>query len=130
VVLEQLARFSLDRLVAVCLRPVHLHDLAVHLKPIHLLHGLQRRLLAVEDDECLALALQTALCDHVEYGAVVLEDAGEGLFHGVDFDALLEVVDLVAIASALAHSCALRTVLTYILHNLRLALQRGPTFWA
>jgi hypothetical protein len=106
VVVEQLWRLSLDRLVAVCLRPMHLHDLAVHLEPVHLLYRLQRGLFAVEDNERLALALQAALRDNIENRTVVLEDSSQGLLHGIDLNALLEVVDLVL--SAIAPPSAMR----------------------
>lgn len=106
VIVEQFRRFSLDCLVAVCLRPVHLHDLAVHLEPVHLLYRLQRGLFAVEDNERLALALQTALRDNIENRTVVLEDSSQGLLHGIDLNALLEVVDLVL--SAIAPPSAMR----------------------
>jgi hypothetical protein len=100
VIVEQFRRLSLDGLVAVCLRPVHLHDLAVHFESVHLLDRLQRSLLAVKDDERLTLALQTALRNNIENRAVVLEDSCQGLLHGIDLNALLEVVDLVLSAIA------------------------------
>lgn len=99
-ILEQFRRLSLDRLVAVCLRPVHLQDLAVHLESVHLLYRLQRCLLAIENNKCLALSLQTALRDNIENRTVVLEDSCQGLLHGIDLNALLEVVDLVLSAIA------------------------------
>jgi len=100
VIVEQFRRLSLDCLVAVCLRPVHLHDLAIHLEAVHLLYRLQRSFLAVKDNKCLALPLQTALCDNIQDRTVVLEDPCQGLLHGIDLDALLEVVDLVLSAIA------------------------------
>jgi hypothetical protein len=95
VLVEHVCRFPLDGLVAVGFRPGHFQSLTVHFESVHLLHRLQRRLLAIEDDECLALALQAALSNNVQYGPVVLEDFGECLLHRVDLDALFEVVDLV-----------------------------------
>jgi hypothetical protein len=100
VIVEQFRRLSLDGLVAVCLRPVHLHDLAVHFEAVHLLYRLQRSLLAVEDNERLSLPLQTALRNHIQDRAVVLKDSRQGLLHGIDLNALLEVVDLVLSAIA------------------------------
>ena len=100
VILEQFRRLSLDRLVAVCLRPVHLHDLAIHLESVHLLHRLQRCLVAIENNKRLAFALQTTLRDNVENRSIVLKDSCQGLLHGIDLDALLKVVDLVLSAIA------------------------------
>jgi hypothetical protein len=94
VVLEHVRRFPLDRLVAVCLCPVHSHDLAIHLKSVHLLHSLQCCLLAVKHNKCLALSLQTALRDDIQDRSVVLEHPGQGLLHRIDLDTLLKVVDL------------------------------------
>ena len=91
---EHVGRLPLDRFVAVRLRARHLHDLAIHLETVHLLYGIQARLLAIEHDEGLAFTLQTALGDYVENGAVVLEDNGKCVFQGFDLDALLKVVDL------------------------------------
>jgi hypothetical protein len=99
VLVEHVSRFPLDRFVAVGFRPGHLQGLAVHFESIHLLHRFQRGLLAIEDDECLALALQAALSNDVQYGPVVLEDFGECLLHRVDLDTLLKVVDLLLSAS-------------------------------
>jgi hypothetical protein len=100
VIVKQLRHLALDCLVAVCLRPVYFHDLAVHFESVHLLDRLQRSLLAVKDDERLTLALQTALRNNIENRAVVLEDSCQRLFHGIDLDALLEVIDLVLSAIA------------------------------
>jgi hypothetical protein len=90
VFVEHLGRLLLDRLVAVSLCARDLHVLAEQFEAIHLL--------AVEDDESLALALQAALRDDVDNGAVVLENDGESLLEVVDVDALLEVVDLTTLA--------------------------------
>jgi hypothetical protein len=98
VLVEHLGRLLLDRLVAVSLRTRDLHVLAEQLEAIHLLGGIHAGLLAVEDDERLALALQAALRDDVDNGAVVLEDDGKRLLEVVDVDALLEVVDLTTLA--------------------------------
>lgn len=97
VVLEHVWCFPLDRLVAMCLCPLHLHDLAIHLKAVHLLDRLERCLLAVKHNKRLSLALQAALRNHIEDRAVVLKHPGERLLHGIDLDTLLQVVDLVAI---------------------------------
>ena len=87
-------RLPLDRLVAVRLGLGHLHSLSVHGEAIHLLDGVQTRLLAVEDDKGLALALQAALGYDIEDRAVVLEDDDEGFLEGIYLDAFLEVIDL------------------------------------
>lgn len=105
VLLKHVCRFPLDRLIAVCFRFRHLQRLAIQLESIHFLDCLKRRLLAVKDDKCLTLAFQTALGDDVEYGAVVLEDFGERLLHGVDLDTLLKVVHLVLSASRYDVQC-------------------------
>ena len=83
-----------DSLVAVCSRLGHLHDPPIHLKPAHLLHGIQSGLLAVEHDKRLTLALQALLHYDVENRAIVLEDGGQGSFHGLHLDALFKIVDL------------------------------------
>jgi hypothetical protein len=90
VFVEHLGRLLLDRLVAVSLCARDLHVLAEQFEAIHLLGGLH--------DESLALALQAALRDDVDNGAVVLENDGESLLEVVDVDALLEVVDLTTLA--------------------------------
>lgn len=92
--LKHVCGFPLDRLVAVCFRFRHLQRLAIQLETVHFLDCLERRLLAVKDDECLTLALQAALSDNVEYRSVVLEDFGECLLHCVDLDTLFKVVHL------------------------------------
>ena len=89
--LPQLPRLPLDRLIAVRPRPLHAHRLAVQLEPAHLLDGAQHGLLAIEHDKRLALALERALGDDVQHGAVVVEHARERLLQGIDFHALLEV---------------------------------------
>lgn len=94
VLVEHSGRLPLDRLVAVRLRARNLERLAVHLKAVHLLHSVQAGLLAIEHDEGLALALQAALSDDIEDGAIVFEHDGERLLQRLDLDALLEVVDL------------------------------------
>jgi hypothetical protein len=118
VLVEHICRFPLDRLIAVALRPRHLQHLAIQLEAVHFLNGLERRLFAVEDEERLALALQTALRNDVEYGAVALEDLCEGLLHRVDLYALLEVVDLgLSACATVCNVSALCGQLTYILHS-------------
>lgn len=89
-----LSRLPLHRLIAVRLRQLNLHGLAIHLEPIHLLHGLQRRLLTVEHNESLALALQAGFSDDVDDGPIVRENGRERLLERIDLDAFLEVVDL------------------------------------
>lgn len=86
----------LDRLIAVRLSLLHAHHLAEELEAVHLLDGIQAGLLAVEDNECLALALETALGDDLDDLSVMLEDDGEGLLQVVDLLALVEVVHLIA----------------------------------
>ena len=93
--LERLGRLPLDGLVAVRLRALHPHVLAEKLEGVHLLDGIQAGLLAVEDNEGLALALDALLRNDVDDLAVVFEDDGESLLEVVDVDALLEIVDLV-----------------------------------
>lgn len=110
-ILEQLGGLPLDRLVAVGLRARNLHGLAVQLEAVHVLHSIERALLAVEHDKRLSLALQRTLCDYVEDGAVVLEHARERLLHGVDFDPLLEVVDLRPCISYMPTVCNVRMFL-------------------
>jgi hypothetical protein len=105
VLVEHVRCFSLDRLVAVCFRLRHLQGFAIQLEAGHLLYRLQCGLFAVEHNERLALALQTTLGNNVEYGSIVLKDFGEGLLHGVDLDALLEVVHLVLSASRHGVQC-------------------------
>jgi hypothetical protein len=68
--------------------------LAVQLEPIHILDGLERRLLAVEHDKGLPFALQAALGNHVQDRSVVRENAPQRFLEHVDGDALFEVVDL------------------------------------
>ena len=96
VLIVHVRRLPLDRLIAVRLRLLHAHHLAEELEAVHLLDGIQAGLLAVEDDESLALALETALCDDLNDLPVVLEDDGERLLQVVDLLALVEVVDLFA----------------------------------
>lgn len=98
VLVEHLGRLPLDCLVAMCLRARNLHGLAKELEAVHLLYSVQSRLLAIEDDEGLALALQAALRDNFKDRAVVLEDDIESLLEVVDVDTLLEVVDLASLA--------------------------------
>jgi hypothetical protein len=106
--LEHLRRLALHRLIRMRLRSCNLDGLAVELKPTHVLDGVERALLGVEHDEGLALALERALGDDVEDRAVVLEDAREGFFHGVDFHALFEVGDLevLGLGAAVCNACA------------------------
>jgi hypothetical protein len=94
VLIKHVLRLSLDRLIAVRLRPRHLHGLAVHLEAIHLLNRIQTGFFAIEHDKGLALALQAALRYNIENRTVVFEDDSEGFLEGIDLDALFEVVDL------------------------------------
>ena len=66
---------ALDRFVAVRLGLLDLHDLAVHFESVHLLHSLERCLLAVKHNKRLALALQAALRNDIEDRSVVFEDS-------------------------------------------------------
>lgn len=95
---EHLGRLLLDCLVAVSLRARDLHGLAEQVEAIHLIDSIQSGFLAVEDDEGLPLALQAALRDDFENGAVGLEDDVEGFLEVVDVDTLLEIVDLATLA--------------------------------
>lgn len=109
---EHLCCFSLNRLVAVRFRLGHLEGFAVQLETAHFLDRFECGLLAVKHDKSLALALEAALRDNVEYRSVVLEDFGESLLHGVDLDALFEIADLVLSASryGVQRDCVLRAV--------------------
>jgi|TARA_R110002003_G_scaffold96_12_gene7498 hypothetical protein len=93
---------------------VHLYRFAIELEPAHLLNGLQRSLFTVKDDESLALALQAALSNDVEDGAVVLKDFGKSLLHRIDLDALLKIVHLYLSACATGRNvgawCALQSL--------------------
>ena len=94
VLVEHFGRLPLDGLVAVRLRKRHPDVLSPQLEAIHLLSGRRRGVLAVEDDEGLALALQAALSNDLDDLAIVLEDGVENLLEVVDLLALVEVVDL------------------------------------
>ena len=108
VLLEQLRRLALHRLVAVRARARHLDGLAVQLEAVHLLHGVERALLAVKHHKRLPLALERRLGNNVQHGAVVAKHARQRLLHRVDLDALLEVVDLAADKSRSANECRRR----------------------
>jgi hypothetical protein len=116
VLIEHVGCFALDRLIAVCFRPSHPHFLAVHWEAVHSLGCLHRRLLTIEDDKSLSLALQTALSNDIENGAVALEDNIECLLHGVNLDAFLEVVDLLLLAlrQKLQRVCAASSGATHV----------------
>jgi hypothetical protein len=99
VLVEHVCCLSLDRLVAVCFRLGYLQGLAIQLESSHLLDCLQCGLFAVKHNKRLALALQATFSNNVEYRAIVLKDFGESLLHGIDLNALFEIIDLVLLAS-------------------------------
>lgn len=92
--LEQIPRLALHRLITMHHRTPHPHRLAVHFEPVHFLHRLERRLFAVKHNKRLALALQATLGNDVENRPVVLEYPREGLLQRLNLDAFFEIIDL------------------------------------
>jgi hypothetical protein len=93
-------RLPLYGLIAMCLRQRYLHLLPVKLEPVHLLHRLQCRLLAIEYDKGLAFTLQAGFSNDVEDRSIVVEDGVQRLLERLDLDTLGEIVYLRLLANA------------------------------
>jgi hypothetical protein len=99
VLVEHVSCFALDCLVAVrfCHRNPHL--LAKQCKAVDDFGSLHSGLLALEDDKSLTFALQAVFSNDVDNGAEAFENDPKHILQMIDIDALLEVVDLVLLAS-------------------------------
>jgi hypothetical protein len=99
VLVEHVTCFAFDCLVAVRFCHSNPHLLAEHWEAIDNFDSFLGSLLALEDDKSLTFALYAALSNDVDDGAEVFEDDSECIFHVFDGGALLEVVDLLLLAS-------------------------------
>jgi len=70
---------SFHRRITARLRKVAAHLLVEEFEPVDLVYGILRRFDTVENDEGLALSLQTLLRDDVDHIAVFREDSAQGL---------------------------------------------------
>lgn len=76
-------------------RIIQHHRLLKQLEPINLIDSIRSRLHIVKHDKRLSLSLHIRFRDYVDNGAVFREELRQGFFEVVDFDAFLEVADLV-----------------------------------
>lgn len=87
--------FFLHRRVGAGLRIRELHVLSEQLEVLEELDGLGGLLGAVEDDKGLPSSLDALLGDDIDDGAYVGKGVAQFLYEFGDFDALVEVADLV-----------------------------------
>lgn len=106
--------------IASCSRKRKLHRLLEELEALYLFNSSERRLVGLEDDECLALGLQVRLGDDFDDVAIFGEDRIERLLERLRLDALLEVADVNAVQDKMvsrsankARDCMCRSAMTH-----------------
>jgi galactokinase len=92
------AVFSLHSSIWPRLREIQAHLLSEEVEALEVVDRVLRAVHIVVDDERLSLALQALLCDDLDNGAELVEKSMERLDQGGDFDAFVEVADLLGLS--------------------------------